>query len=162
MMLCRFVLALTCVVFFAGCERIQSSRANGSAEPAAENEVREAGRNWDQLFNRGDAASLAALYAEDAISMPPNSPTVSGRKAIQAEFESFFAGNVARHETMVDQVLISGNLTIEVARYRLTYKPRSGGSEVVETGRHMETRRKIDGQWKIVLEIWNSDTPAPK
>jgi ketosteroid isomerase-like protein len=94
--------------------------------------------------------------------MPPNAPTVRGRRALQADFESFFADNVARHETFVDELLNEGGLAVEAARYRLIYKPRSGGPEIVESGRHIECRRKINGEWKIVLEIWNSDTPAPK
>jgi ketosteroid isomerase-like protein len=125
-------------------------------------ELRQASAVWDRLFNAGDGAKLALLYAEDAISMPPNSPTIKGRGAIQADLEGYFAGNAARHETMVETIVREGDLAIESARYRLTYKPRAGGAEVVETGRHLECRRKIGGQWKIVLEIWNLDTPAPK
>ena len=94
--------------------------------------------------------------------MPPNAPTMRGRQALQADFKSFFEANIARHETMVDEMVIEGSLAIERAHYRLSYRPRAGGTEVIETGRHLECRKKIDGKWQIVLEIWNSDTPPPK
>ena len=158
----RLILAIACTAFVIGCQSPNALLVRGPADSPSQIEVRAVGREWDRLFNSGDAAKLASLYAEEAVSMPPNSATVSGRKAIQAEFESFFASNLARHETMVDQILERGDLTIEVARYRLTFRPRAGGTEVVETGRHIEIRRKIEGQWKIELEIWNSDMPLPK
>jgi len=48
-------------------------------------------RIWVELFNRGDAAGLAALYAEDAVNhQVPESP-VEGRDAIRRMFEAEFA-----------------------------------------------------------------------
>lgn len=145
-----------------GCQCAGDSHALSEPGPTHQEELRQASADWDRLFNLGDAEKLAALYAEDTISMPPNSPTVQGRRAMQADFESFFASNVARHETMADRIFNQGDLAIEAARYRMTYRPRAGGAEVVESGRHTECRRKIDGKWLIVLEIWNSDTPSAK
>jgi uncharacterized protein (TIGR02246 family) len=150
------------LLLLTGCRSAADSRSHRRLGVPQQEELRQASAEWDDLFNAGNAAKLALLYAEDAVSMPPNSPTVQGRSAIQADFESFFAVNVARHETIVDDILKEGTLAIEAARYRLTYKPRAGGTEIVESGRHLECRRKIDGKWKIVLEIWNSDTPASK
>ena len=150
--------AVVCLMLIVGC---QSPTQSPKPRPSQE-ELRQTSHEWDKFFNSGDAAKIASLYADDVVSMPPNSPTLSGRGALQADFETFFAKNVARHETMVDKIVIEGDLAIEVARYRLTYSPRVGGAEIVETGRHMETRRNIDGRWKIILEIWNSDSPAPK
>ena len=145
-----------------GCERASQPALRAQADPSSEAELREISREWDKHFNSGDAARLAALYAEDAVSMPPNSPTLKGRKALEEDFKAFLSANIARHETTVDQIVREGDIAIEVARYRMTQKPRAGGAEQVETGRHVQTRRKIAGQWKIVVEIWNLDTPLPK
>jgi uncharacterized protein (TIGR02246 family) len=158
----RFFLLAASLLLLAGCQSVSDSRPRRELDAPQREELRQVSAEWDRLFNTADTAKLASLYAEDAVSMPPNSPTVQGRKAIQAEFEAFFASNAAHHETIVDQFLKEGDLAIEVARYRMTYKPRAGGTEVVETGRHLECRRRIDGQWKIVMEIWNFDTPASK
>ena len=119
--------------------------------------ISNAGTEWDRRFNAGDAAGLAELYAADVVSMPPNAPTVTGREAVRKEFQSFFAANTARHETMTDQIIRQGDLAIERARYVLTFKPKSGVAEIRETGRHVECRRRIDGTWQIVWEIWNTE-----
>ena len=147
----------------AGCQPgagLQSGPAPAAA--SAPDELRGASVEWDAVFNSGDVAKLATLYAEDAVSMPPGAPTLRGREALQADFKSFLDANSARHETMVDGIVTDGNLAVEYAHYRMTSKPRAGGAETVETGRHVETRRKIAGRWQIVVEIWNQDAAPPK
>ena len=37
-------------------------------------EVDEVNRRFMEAFERGDAASVAALYAEDAVALPPDAP----------------------------------------------------------------------------------------
>jgi uncharacterized protein (TIGR02246 family) len=136
---------------------------SGLVAPASEQKaLQQCSAEWDRLFNARDAARLAQLYAADAVSMPPGAATLQGREALRKEFESFFAANTARHETTVDQLLIEGDLSIESARYRLISKRSGDNSETIETGRHLECRRRISGQWQIVLEIWNVDTPPAK
>lgn len=51
-------------------------------------EVAEAYEAWDAAFNAGDAEGLAALYAEDALFLPPTHTVLTG----PAEIEEFFAG----------------------------------------------------------------------
>lgn len=149
------------LLILGGCSTTHPPAASAFNSTTAESTVRAASADWDRLFNSGDAAKLADLYAEDAVSMPPGLPILTGRKALQADFLEFFAANTARHQTAIDQLIIDGDLAIERAHYKLTIKHRTGGSETTETGRHVEIRRNLRGQWKIVTEIWNTD-PAPK
>ena len=128
----------------------------GKAEPT-DPYLKTAAAEWDSLFNARDAAKLAALYTEDALSMPVNAPTISGRQALQAEIENFFSDNTGRHETVVDEILATGEWAIERAHYTLTFTP-TGGPEMIETGRHVMCRKKVDGRWLIAWEIWNTDT----
>jgi uncharacterized protein (TIGR02246 family) len=159
----QFSALAVCLLLVVGCQSATKSRTHERPRaPQQEEELRQASAEWDKLYNAGNAANLAALYDENTISMPPNSPTLQGRKALQADFESFFAGNIARHQTVVDKIVMDRDLAIEAAHYRLTFRPRAGGAEMIESGRHLECRRFIDGKWRIVLEIWNSETPLPK
>ena len=144
----------------AGCKT--GSNAGLPSQASAEDEARlkQATAEWDRLFNSGQAAALAALYSPDLMSMPYDAPTVRGRLAQQAAFEEFFAENEnARHETTVEETLVTNEWAIERGRYTMTYTPRKTGIQVVETGRHVMCRRKVDGNWRIVWEIWNSDKP---
>jgi ketosteroid isomerase-like protein len=143
-----FLLGLT-GLFAIGCQTA------GRLETGSRSGLDVASKEWDRLFNGGDAEGLAALYDEDAVSMPPNLPTLKGRKALEEDFRKFFAENTARHETFVDEIVVDGSMAIERGRYRMTFKPKAGGAETVEEGRHVEIRKRVGREWKIVMEIWN-------
>ena len=153
-------LFFSALLFLAcGC---QTNRVAGGGNATDLSYLRTAPEEWDRLFNLQDAAKLAALYAEDATSMPLNTPTRHGRKAIQTDFEQFFAQYTGRHETFVDEILTHEDWAIERARYSLTSTPKPSGPQIKETGRHVICRRKLNGSWVIAWELWNTDTPAPK
>jgi len=147
------------IIFTVGCRTGPTPPGGNSADLAY---LRTAPQEWDRLFNLQDAAKLAALYAEDAASMPFNAPTVQGRKAIEAGRQQFFAQNTARHETFVDEILTHEDWAIERARYAISYTPKPNGPQRKETGRHVVCRRKLNGSWLIAWEIWNTDMPASK
>jgi uncharacterized protein (TIGR02246 family) len=72
-------------------------------------EVDEANRRFMEAMERGDAASVAALYAEDAVVLPPDAPMVSGRSAIE-QFWRGMMGAGARGVNLAALVAISLNL----------------------------------------------------
>ena len=152
-------LLVALIIVMCGC---QTSRAPGGGNSSDLAYLRTAPEEWDRLFNLQDAGKLAALYAEDAVSMPFNASTLRGRKAIQGNSQQFFAQNTGKHETFVDEILTHEDWAIERARYALTYTPKPSGPQRKETGRQVVCRRKLNGSWLIVWEIWNTDMPAPK
>jgi uncharacterized protein (TIGR02246 family) len=153
------ILILALLLLAGGC---QTSRAPGGGNPTDLGYLRTAPEEWDRLFNLQDAAKLATLYAEDVTSMPFNTPTRRGRKAVQADLEQFFAQNTGRHETFVDEILTHEDWAIERTRYTLTFTPKPSGRQNKETGRRVVCRRKLNGSWLIVWEIWNTDMPSPR
>ena len=154
-------LLLPLILFHSlSCNRDKSSPAQKEKDTAIDQEyLKNAGAEWDSLFNSGNVTSLAALYAENVISMPFNAPTIFGRQALQADFENFLANNTAEHKTDTDEILIGDDWAIERAHYLLTYTSRTTGNVTVEIGRHVVCRKKIDNRWQIAWEIWNTDKP---
>jgi uncharacterized protein (TIGR02246 family) len=143
-----------------GCRTRSNPGLPSDASSKDEASLKQASADWDRLFNSGQAAGLAALYSPDLVSMPYETPTVHGRQAQQAAFEQFFAENQnARHQTTVEEILVANEWAIERGRYTMTYTPRKTGLQIVETGRHVMCRKKVDGTWQIAWEIWNTDTP---
>src|SRR5438270_13492727 len=47
-------------------------------------EIEAVNAKWMELFNKGDFAGVASLYADDATAFPPGSGMVKGRAAIGA------------------------------------------------------------------------------
>ena len=124
--------------------------------------VRQASTAWDAAHNAGDVARLMTLYAESPVSMPFNRPALEGRNAIEADFRAFFDEVAATHTTTIVALEVTGDWAIERGRYELALTPKKGGAAVKETGKHIVVRRLIDGAWKVVWEIWNTDAPAPQ
>lgn len=159
----HFVSAMILTWALACCGCGTRGKPSGSVPGSAADEalLKEATADWDRLFNSGQAGALAGLYSPDLVSMPYEMPSVRGRAAQQKSFEDFFSENQnARHETTVEEMLVTNEWAIERGRYRMTYTPKKTGEQVIETGRHVMCRKKIDGRWQIVWEIWNTDQPT--
>jgi ketosteroid isomerase-like protein len=65
-----------------------------AASPANADEtaIRAQSSNWEKAYNAGDAKAVAALYAEDALLLPPGASGVKGRAAILEFFTRDIAG----------------------------------------------------------------------
>jgi len=126
--------------------------AEAAAAIAAANEA------WEEAYNAGDAAGVAAVYAEDATVMAPNMDPVTGREAIQALMQAGFDAAPGFTNTLETTSLeVAGDMAIEVGRYVAT--DPDGGH--VDHGPYMAAWKKADGEWKLAADIWNSGMPAP-
>ena len=133
----------------------QGALAAPTADEAA---IRAQSVSWAKAYNGGDAAAVAAQYADDAILLPPGAPAVRGRPAILAFFskdvaESKAAGVVFNINPKTD-VGVSGNMGWESGSYTVTVK-----GAVVEAGKFLSVSRKKDGKWQYIRDTWNADAP---
>jgi uncharacterized protein (TIGR02246 family) len=129
---------------------------------ADESEIRDGSRAWATAYNAGDADSVAKLYAEDAVLMPPGTPAKFGRAAIREFIVADSAAAKAAGVTLTiehgDTVGMSGDLAWHAGPY--TIHDASGA--VVDSGSYLEALKKVDGKWLTVRDIYNSDkAPAP-
>jgi len=104
-------------------------------------------------------ARVAATYTEDAVVMPANGPTVTGRAAIEQLLNTFppltaFTLNVVEIEG-------AGDLAYDRGTYLMTFA-LPGGASASDSGKFLEVRRRqADGSWLVTHDIWNSDIPVP-
>lgn len=112
-------------------------------------------QKWEAAYNSGDAAAVAALYAEDGSRMPPDVPIVTGREAVQAQIQGGMdLGMVkAKIETLVSHV--SGD--VGHARGEFTLMSADGGT--MTQGKWASVAKYVDGEWQIQFDIWNYDAP---
>lgn len=131
-----------------------------AAATADETAIRAQTTAWEKAYNGGDAKALAALYAEDALLLPPGAAGVSGRAAIQAYLAKDIAGSKAAGVVFVidpkTDVGVSRDMGWESGKYKVTVK-----GATVETGKFLSVSRKKDGKWLYVRDTWNSDAPPP-
>ena len=108
-------------------------------------------------FDRGDAAVLAALYTEDAQLLPPNADFVRGRPAVQAYWQALMDRGIKSMQLITGELEDHGDTGIDVGRYKLFAE---GGQEL-DQGKYIVILKKVDGEWKLHRDIFNSSNPPP-
>lgn len=113
---------------------------------------------WAKAYNAHDAKAVAALYAEDAVLLPPGAPRQSGRAAILTFFTKDIAESKAAGVMFVINPGTDTGVTGDWGWASGTYKATVKGA-VVETGKFLSVSRKKDGKWLYLRDTWNQDTP---
>ena len=111
---------------------------------------------WNQAFNSGDAAALAALYDEKATLSPGNGKALLGRAEIQKLFKGFIDSGVGNHGIEIIEAHEHGGVAYEIARWTAQGAEKDGkrpsfGGVLVNV-----FRKGSDGKWKSVSHIWNA------
>jgi uncharacterized protein (TIGR02246 family) len=116
-----------------------------------------------QAFHDGvadqDAAALADLYADDGRFLPPGMEPCEGRAAIETAMQGLLDMGVRSLDIEPLDVREEGELTIEYGRYALGIEP-PGAEGMTDVGKYVVVHEsQDDGSTKIVLDIFNSNSP---
>lgn len=123
--------------------------------PAAADEaaLRDVARAWREAYNAGDAARVAALYAEDGQYLSAH-VAARGREAIRAYFQRGIDAGGGIEAITVTDVGASGSLAWATG----TYAANNAGQKV--DGRIVLVLRRCGGAWLIVAhEVVVRDQP---
>lgn len=139
----------------AGC---QKAPVDTTADEAA---IKQMARDFATAYAAGDADAIAAMYAEDAVLMPPGAPKQTGPAAIREYFASNTATSQAAGVTLVMNDDDVAGITGDIAWHSGSYLAKDASGAAVDSGHFMVVSRKADGKWLVVRDIWNSDRPPP-
>jgi uncharacterized protein (TIGR02246 family) len=121
--------------------------------------IRQVDENYVKLANARDSKGVSALYAEDAIVLPPNQAAVQGRAAIQAFWEA--PPPISNFQVQILEIEERGDLAYSRETCSITVSP-TGAAPVEDHGKGLTIwRKQADGSWKMLRDIWNSDLPLP-
>ncbi len=143
------------LLLIVGCAAPQQ---DNTAEALADIEagIETTNQQWMAAFSEGDAAGVAACYTEDAQLMPPNGEIVSGREAVQANFqEAMNAGLNVRLETI--ELEGHGDTAYEVGRAIVTGED----GQTIDEYKGIVIWKKVGDAWKLHRDIFNSNLPLP-
>lgn len=113
---------------------------------------------WKQAYEAGDAASLASLYAEDAVYMAPYMGAIRGRAAIQTRLAEAM-GEMTSRQITIDRTDAgaSGDLAYGIGTYNLQMGLEGMDEPMNDNGKYVTlSKRDADGSWKIYAHIWNT------
>jgi uncharacterized protein (TIGR02246 family) len=109
---------------------------------------------WGAAFNKGDAAAVAAMYAEDAYVLPAGAPMVKGRTDIQNFWSQAMQQLSDVKCTAVDVIRLGRNGAREIGT--CTFKTK-GATPQDGALKYAVVWQKVDGQWMLNTDIWNMD-----
>ena len=111
-------------------------------------------------FTAGAIDSALAVFAADAVLMPPNEPMRAGADEIRTWLQGMANQFSVAGRYSDAQVTVAGDVAVErfVAELRVT--PKAGGAATEERFKGIHVyRRQSDGSWRITHDVWNTDAP---
>ncbi|MCH7819093.1 MAG: nuclear transport factor 2 family protein [Candidatus Marinimicrobia bacterium] len=117
-------------------------------------------KQFADAFNQGDAAAVAALHTEEAKRLPPNSPLIVGREGIQAWMQASHDAGLGDLQLTVIDLHVNGDMAHVVGKYTLTIQPEEGEA-ISDNGKFVDLWKRVNGSWKIDVNIFNSSVPLP-
>jgi len=107
-------------------------------------------------FAEGDIMALATLYSPTAQLLPPNSPPISGPKAIGAFWEGARQLGIKQVRLKTLELEDLEEMAIEIGTYSLL-----GANEtLMDNGKYLVVWKRFDAQWKLHRDIWNTSVAA--
>ena len=135
-----------------------TSAADIAADEAA---LKAATLTWMDAYNAGEVEKIVALYAEDAVLMPPHAPVANGHAGIRAFLTSDTAAAKSAGVKLVPGTSttgVSGDTGWESGTYTIT----DASGATVDSGSFLSVSHKSNGKWLYYRDTYNSDRPLPQ
>ena len=141
----------------AGCQP-ERDTTFGAADATA---IRGALEAYFNAANSGDATQWAKLYAEDAVIMPPNTPTVEGRAAI-GSWLAMLPVKITDAEGAALEVEGAGSVAYVRGTYSMNLQIPGVPQPIPQRGKLLQIyARQPGGSWQLARDIWNADAAPP-
>lgn len=163
----RAIVFLVAGVLFAGMQL--GCRQAPTPEPAkldttAANEqaIRDSEAAWVKAFATKEPAKAEAFYADDADSMLPDTPIMSGKEAILAGMKPELGDPNFSLVFAPKKVVIakSADIAYSQGTFRYTTTDPKTKKRVGQSGNYVEVYKKqLNGTWKVEEDIATEETP---
>ena len=153
----KYLLVASLLVLSVGCERLAPVVVDVGAERTA---ILAADQAWSDAV--GDLEVFMTFFAEDARFLPPDGPQANGHDEIRQSFADLGAlpGFSLTWNANFSDVSSSGDLGYSVGTFEMTVDGPDG-DPATRTGTYATVwKKQNDGQWKVVSDIPNFDSPA--
>ncbi|HWT67092.1 MAG TPA: DUF4440 domain-containing protein [Terracidiphilus sp.] len=155
--------ALLSAAVATGCKQAPPAPAPAPDNRALDEQaIRDGEGAWVKAFATKEPAKAAAIYADDADSMLPDTPIMAGKPAIllgmkpelgDKNFSLVFAP--AKIE-----IAKSGDIAYTQGKFRYTTTDPKTGKRVGQIGNYVEVYKKQpDGSWKVQEDIATEESP---
>ncbi len=127
-----------------------------------EKAIRDTEAAWVKAFATKEPEKAAAFYADDAASMLPDTPLMTGKQAIVAGMKPELGDpnfSLAFAPTKVE-IAKSGEIAYSQGWFKYTTTDPKTRKRVGQAGNYVEVYKKqADGTWKVEEDIATEETP---
>jgi ketosteroid isomerase-like protein len=126
---------------------------------AEEKAIRALDEQFVALVAKKDQAGLVAIYAADAVVMPPNAPAAKGAEAIGKVFGGLITLPGLSFQLIPETIEIgaAGDMAVDAGSAVMELDTPQG--RVKDTSKYLVAWKKVNGSWKIAFDIWNENAP---
>ncbi|HSU27470.1 MAG TPA: DUF4440 domain-containing protein [Chitinophagaceae bacterium] len=157
--LSRAIAPALCLLAFTlfQCKEKKSATKDHSADEAA---VRKADSSWAAAAGAKQLNDFMGLVLDGAVIMPPNNPVCNNPESIKTLMNGFFGMPGYALVWHADKVEVagSGEMAYSYGNYELNFND-AAGKPMTDKGKYATIWKKQDGNWKVALDIFNSDIP---
>lgn len=124
-----------------------------------ESEIRRLSRERNERIGRREFGDMVdGFYAEDARLLPSGLAAVEGLEEIREFWRRTPDDGLVSLTLQTRDIAVSGDLAYEIGVFYRTVRPRHGAA-FQEVGKYMVVyRRREDGAWRAVAEMFNADS----
>ena len=117
-------------------------------------EIQKLNDKWAEAFNKGDTATVAAMYTEDAYLLPAGAAMIKGRPAIEGFWRQSMQQLGDVKCTTIDVKPLGGSAAREIGTcsFKTKAQPPQAGAL-----KYAVVWQKEGGRWKLLQDIWNTD-----
>jgi uncharacterized protein (TIGR02246 family) len=123
---------------------------------AIKNLIDDCSRAW----NEGDNEGFMALIDEEAMFLPPNTPTFGGMETIRSIYRTEFDSFDFNVTITTEEIHVCGDLAFSRDVWKGSLNPKDGSEPNIFDNKNLVIyKRQVDGSWKTWRAMFSSNTP---
>jgi uncharacterized protein (TIGR02246 family) len=109
-----------------------------------------------------DTNAAVSLYADDGHLMGANMARADGKDAIRKAWVGMLSTPGLDIKITSNSKIISeaGDMAIDLGTYTFAANGPKG-KPITDHGKYVTVLKNVNGEWKIIIDTWNSDVPPP-
>jgi ketosteroid isomerase-like protein len=109
---------------------------------------------------KGDVPTIMSYFADNAVLMPPNEPSLFGKKELEEWHREYFAAfKVVTLDQTEREVTVFGQHAIERWAYLVAIQSVGGEDRIRDDGRFLTLWEQEGNVWRIAQSMFNSIRP---
>ena len=113
-----------------------------------------------RAWNEGDYEGFMALIDEEAMFLPPNTPTFGGMETIRSIYRTEFDSFDFNVTITTEEIHVCGDLAFSRDNWKGSMNPKDGSELNIFDNKNLVIyKRQVDGSWKTWRAMYSSNTP---